>query len=75
MAQVGIEVRVDVDEQMVRALWREREEEIRKEVYEEIDGIPRATLADLLGFDQAQSTPTWDALFQAVDDLMEVRRG
>lgn len=80
MAQVvGIEVRVDVDEQMVRevarSVWREHEEEIRKEVYEEIDGIPRATLADLLGFDQAQSTPTWDALSQAVEELMEVRRG
>lgn len=79
MARVGIEVRVDVEEQMAReaarSVWREHEEEIRAEVYEEINGIPRTTLADLLGFDQSERTPTWDVLFEAVDELMEVRRG
>ncbi len=79
MAQVGIEVHVDVNEQMVRevarSVWREQEEEIRAVVYEEVNGIPRATLADLLGFELSDTTPTWDAIFQAVDELMEVRRG
>lgn len=77
MARNVIEVRVN--EQMVRevtrSVWREQEDGIRAEVQAELDGIPRTTLADLLGFDLADKTPTWDTLFEAVDGLMEVRRG
>lgn len=39
------------------------------------DDIPRATLADLLSMDQTEMTPTWQAIFTAVEDLVTVRRG
>lgn len=39
------------------------------------DVVTRTTLADLLGFDQEKTTPTWDKVFSAVEDLMAVRRG
>lgn len=39
------------------------------------DAVARTTLADLLGFDQEKTTPTWDKVFSAVEDLMAVRRG
>ena len=41
----------------------------------EQDDIPRATLADLLSMDQTEMTPTWQAIFTAVEDLGTVRRG
>lgn len=69
---ISVEIRYD-DE--TRRLIQQQIEEHMSEIEAAATEIPRTTLADLLGFDLAESTPTWDALFQAVDELMEVRRG
>lgn len=79
MAQ-AIQVHIDRREleKLVRSAVEDlhtKYEDMLDEAVEEHDAIPRATLADLLGFDQSQSTPTWDAIFGAVDGLMVVRRG
>ena len=75
---VVVEVKIDQRdlERMVQSAvedLRDEYEEALDEAVEEHDAIPRATLADLLGLDQ--TTPTWDAIFSAVEDLMAVRRG
>lgn len=76
MARNVFEVRLDQrDLDAIEKLARGITEEMREEVERSADAIPRATLGDLLGFDVVDRTPTWDAIFQAVDDLMEVRRG
>lgn len=76
MARNVFEVRLDQrDLDAIEKLARGITEEMREEVERTTDAIPRATLGDLLGFDVVDSTTTWDAIFQAVDDLMEVRRG
>lgn len=75
MASNVFEVRLDPrDMTAIERMARGIADELRDEV-EQADVIPRATLGGLLGFDLSQSTPTWDAIFQAVEDLMEVRRG
>lgn len=82
MSKVARAVQVHIDKRELEKLVRSAVEDLRTEyddmldeAVEEHDAIPRATLADLLGFDQTQSTPTWDAIFGAVDGLMVVRRG
>lgn len=77
---VVVEVKIDQRdlERMVRSAVEDQHakyDDMLDEAVEEHDAIPRATLADLLGFDQDKSTPTWDAIFGAVEDLMAVRRG
>lgn len=75
MGDRHIQVVVKIDDRDAREVldrvFRERDEEIR----EAIEEIPRTTLSALLGLDLSQDTPTWDAIFQAVDDLWESRHG
>jgi len=76
MARNVFEVRLDQrDLDAIEKLARGIADELHDEVERTTDAIPRAPLGDLLGFDVVDRTPTWDAIFQAVDDLMEVRRG
>lgn len=51
------------------------EDRIDRSLQDQQDDIPRATLADLLSMDQTEMTPTWQAIFTAVEDLVTVRRG
>ena len=59
----------------VRGAIRREMEHYRAEIEEEAHVLPRETLASLLGLDQSQDTPTWTAIFEAVDSPMEVPRG
>ena len=73
---VPVEVRIDKSEleqaaSRVAAGLRDEFEALLNEQ----DDIPRATLADLLSMDQTEMTPTWQAIFTAVEDLVTVRRG
>lgn len=71
--QIQVVVKLDDREarEVLDRVFREREGEIR----EAIEEIPRTTLSALLGLDLSQDTPTWDAIFQAVDDLWETAHG
>lgn len=68
-------VPVNLSEREIREValevFREREDEVRAQV----EDVPRTTLSALLGLDLTQDTPTWDAIFQAVDDLWEAHYG
>lgn len=73
---VPVEVRIDRRElegaaMLAAAVLRGEFEALLNEQ----DDIPRATLADLLSMDQTEMTPTWQAIFTAVEDLVTVRRG
>lgn len=69
-----VTVHMNLSEREIRDLamkvWREREDEVRADA----DAIPLATLADLLGIDLADPSPTWEAVFGAVEDLVSERR-
>lgn len=75
MPSVPVTVTLNLSEREIRemalAVFREQEDEVRARVEE----VPRTTLSALLGLDLSQDTPTWDAIFQAVDDLWESRHG
>lgn len=71
-------VEVQIDQRDLEKMVRSAVEDLRDEYEEALDyqdAVARTTLADLLGFDQVQATPTWDKVFSAVEDLMAVRRG
>lgn len=81
-AKRTVVVEVQLNQRDLEKLVRSAVEDLRTE-YEDMlgealdqhDAVARATLADLLGFEQTQCTPTWDKVFSAVEGLMEVRRG
>lgn len=71
-------VEVKIDQRALERMVRGAVEDLRDECEDALDqqnAVARATLADLLGFDQDKTTPTWDKAFSAVEDLMAVRRG
>lgn len=77
---VLVEVKIDQRdlEKMVRSAVEDLRDEYEGALDEALDyqdAVTRTTLADLLGFDQEKTTPTWDKVFSAVEDLMAVRRG
>lgn len=81
---VLVEVKIDQQalerdlERMVRSAVEDLRDEYEGALDEALDyqdAVARTTLADLLGFDQDKTTPTWDKVFSAVEDLMAVRRG
>lgn len=77
---VVVEVKIDQRdlERMVRSAVEDLRDEYEGALDEALDyqdAVARTTLADLLGFDQEKTTPTWDKVFSAVEGLMAVRRG
>lgn len=70
---VPMVVNLNLSEREIRAMaeqvWREQDE-----VRADADAIPLATLADLLGLNLADPSPTWEAVFGAVEDLVLGRR-
>lgn len=71
---VGVKLHPDIRHEISRQIRCEMDAR-RDEIEEEVTRVPLTTLADLLDLDQSESTPTWDAIFEAVDELMDVRRG
>ena len=76
--QKAVVVEVKIDQRALERMVRSAVEDLHDECEDALDqqdAVARATLADLLGFDQDKTTPTWDKVFSAVEDLMAVRRG